>query len=267
MDAQQTTTTGPNDADFLIEKMNLLGVLFSMMIYVMLLALITTGCTFVPQIASLGSNLWTDISTAPGIAYLTLSLSINTILTFLIVGRILYIGRRLRCFGPRYGQYTSVVALIIESAALYTFWALISVIACGVNSPLQFALLPALGQVQAIPPLLILTRVASGRALAKDTYSSLSVRTGTGVRFSTSIDTLPPYSGPDKDRELLGGRSPSFKGSMNKPPITLFEPATSKPHLARLDLGAWTQTYSDHSLVTSATSPPIESPRHVYFPA
>ena len=112
-------------------------------------ASVATGAAFVPNIASLGSNLWTDISTVPGIAYLTLSLSVNTILTFLIVGRIIYIRQRLRQFGTiQCEHYTSIISLLIESAALYTFWALISVIACGISSPVQFALLPALGQLQ-----------------------------------------------------------------------------------------------------------------------
>lgn len=108
-----------------------------------------TGSVYVPSIASLGSNLWTDISTAPGIAYLTLSLSLNTILTFLIVGRIILIGWHLRALGASHWRvYTSVITLLIESAALYTLWALISVIACGTNSRVQFALLPSLGQLQ-----------------------------------------------------------------------------------------------------------------------
>ena len=42
----------------------------------------------------------------------------------------------------------AAVAALIESAALYTVYALLAVIACGTNSPMQYVLLPALGQLQ-----------------------------------------------------------------------------------------------------------------------
>ncbi|KAH8097071.1 hypothetical protein BXZ70DRAFT_895385 [Cristinia sonorae] len=230
---------------------------------VILLALIGTGSAFVPNIASLGSNLWTDISTAPGIAYLTLSLSVNVILTFLIVGRIVYLDRRLRALTAHSRHYTCIVALLIESAALYTFWALISVIACGISSPVQFALLPALGQFQAIPPLLILARVASGRALARDTYPI--------TRFSTNcVETTPPPYCSHRDKiEFHRERAPSFVSICS----------TSKPPLEPLDISYGTRISCldikrSHSMNTfdspdifSDSKSPIESPKHVYFSA
>ena len=81
---------------------------------------------------------------------MALSLSINTILTMLIVGRLLFLRRKMsRAFGPAVsGTYTSVVALLIESASLYTIVALMTVIACGVGSSMQHVLLPMLGQLQ-----------------------------------------------------------------------------------------------------------------------
>ncbi len=90
------------------------------------------------------------MSTVAGIAYLVLSLSLNTVLTISIVWRILWIRHTLRrSLGPKHGrEYTSLVALLIESAALYTIVALVAVIACGLNSPIQYALLPVLGQLQ-----------------------------------------------------------------------------------------------------------------------
>ncbi|OBZ77603.1 hypothetical protein A0H81_02403 [Grifola frondosa] len=137
---------------------------------VMLLSLIVVGSIFLPNISSLILNLWTNTSTVPGIAYLTLSLSLNVILTFAIVGRLVYLRRQSRKIGgPGCGVvYTSSVAILVESASLYTVVAFICVIACGVNSPLQNALLPMLGQLQAIPPLLITLRVIEGRAITRD---------------------------------------------------------------------------------------------------
>lgn len=90
------------------------------------------------------------MSVAPGIAYMALSLSINTILTVLIIGRLLLLRRQLAKILPHVHNhmYTSVVALLIESAALYTIVALLTVIACGVGSSMQYVLLPMLGQLQ-----------------------------------------------------------------------------------------------------------------------
>jgi len=165
------------------------------------LALIVTAIVFFPNIAGLGVSRWTNsVSVGPGIAYMALSLCVNTTLTLLIVCRLLLIRRSFRrTLGPHHGQpYTSIVALLIESASLYTIIALMTVITCGVGSPIQYALLPMLGQLQAIPPLLIATRVAEGLALSKSTYSQLSSHVkfspGSPIRslfttFTTTVDS------------------------------------------------------------------------------
>lgn len=150
---------------------------------------------FFPSITSLGINLWSSETSTPGIAYMALSLSVNTILTLLIIGRLLYLRRKLNAIFGTYGSdhsdtYTSVVALLIESAALYTVVALMTVVACGLSSPMQYVLLPMLGQLQvstypynryilcdqyslqAIPPLLITSRLATGTALSRHIYSA-----------------------------------------------------------------------------------------------
>ncbi len=99
-------------------------------------------------------NLWTDNSTALSLAYLILSFSTNVILTFAIALRLLCIRRTMRkALGDRSSIiYTSIVAMFVESASLYTVVALICIVACGVSSPLQNALLPMLGQLQVRGP-------------------------------------------------------------------------------------------------------------------
>lgn len=96
-------------------------------------------------------NLWTDTSVAPGIAYMALSLSINTTLTISIIVRLLFVRRQLgKAMGKENPSQTYIIAVaaLIESAALYTVYALLAVIACGTNSSMQYVLLPALGQLQ-----------------------------------------------------------------------------------------------------------------------
>lgn len=67
--------------------------------------------------------------------------------------------------------------------------------------------------------MLIIARVASGRALPSDHGAS----TVTKVRFSTNLsDTLPPYCTGEKG-DYLRGRSPSFTSSIYKPPLESFD--------------------------------------------
>lgn len=55
----------------------------------------------------------------------------------------------LRTFGTDHGKvYISLVVILIESASLYTIWALTSLILYGKDSPGQFIVLPAQGQIQ-----------------------------------------------------------------------------------------------------------------------
>ncbi len=107
------------------------------------------------NISLLSINLWTDRSTALSLAYLALSLSINVTLTLAIVSRLIYFRRLLpKYFGDASirSVYTSIVAMFVESASLYTLVAFSCIIACGVNSPVQNALLPMLGQLQVSNP-------------------------------------------------------------------------------------------------------------------
>lgn len=159
------------------------------------LALLVVGIKFFPKIEGLGVNLWTDTSVAPGIAYMALSLSINTTLTISIIARLLFVRRQL---GKAMGKdnpsqtYITAVAALIESAALYTVYALLAVIACGTNSPMQYVLLPALGQLQ------VCTRFSaqSDQTLIHEIYRLfrhylLRVDLRTAVRGYTSLTGAP----------------------------------------------------------------------------
>ncbi|KAI0765160.1 hypothetical protein C8Q74DRAFT_1371012 [Fomes fomentarius] len=168
----------------------------------MLVSLIGVGTVSLPNISMLIVNLWTDNSTALSLAYLILSFSINVILTFAIAFRLLCIRRTMRkALGDRSSIiYTSTVAMFVESASLYTIVALICIVACGVSSPLQNALLPMLGQWQAIPPLLITIRVMEHRDRRiefdpRTEPSTLEFRHPVGT-VSSESDAKPPPYGP-----------------------------------------------------------------------
>ncbi|PBK76494.1 hypothetical protein ARMSODRAFT_1078617 [Armillaria solidipes] len=111
-------------------------------------------------------TFWATTSVRLGIAFWSISAGLNIVFTFLIATRLLLIRRRANAvLGPSHGShYTSVLAIVIESAALYSLWALIFLITYARNNPVQNILLPPLGQIEGIAPLLIILRVIRGRA-------------------------------------------------------------------------------------------------------
>ncbi|RPD65633.1 hypothetical protein L226DRAFT_236848 [Lentinus tigrinus ALCF2SS1-7] len=154
-----------------------------------LVSLVGLGIVSMRNISLLSVNLWTDRSTVLSLAYLTLSLSINVTLTLAIVSRLIYFRHRLRnlkIYGDTYlrRMYTSVVAMFVESAALYTVVAISCIVAFRMNSPVQNALLPLLGQLQAIPPLLIAIRVLEYRVITPEAFPP---STPSAITFNTPL--------------------------------------------------------------------------------
>lgn len=98
-------------------------------------------------------NLWTACELTPCITYLTLSFAVNLVFTAGVIWRLAYIRREIGdILGPDVARvYTSVVAMLIESASLYTVISFLAIIACARRILMQGALLPMLGQLQVCP--------------------------------------------------------------------------------------------------------------------
>lgn len=98
-------------------------------------------------------TFWSSKSMQFGIAYWSLSISLNIILTLSIATRIWLARYRIRkTLGSQHSvQYISITAMLIESAALYAVWGMTFLICYARNTPFQNILLPPLGQVQASP--------------------------------------------------------------------------------------------------------------------
>lgn len=96
------------------------------------------------------SNLWTALSAQFVLAYFTLSLSLNILLTLLIVLRLLIHRHRAREYlGATHAtNYTSIVAMLVESSALYTAFSLIFIVSYVRKSAVQNLFLPVLGEIQ-----------------------------------------------------------------------------------------------------------------------
>lgn len=103
------------------------------------------GCTLIFMLTRPGVVLWAKVSTDLLTAYFSLSVAFNIILTLAIVAKLVTARHRASKLGP----YTSVSAMFIESACLYSAFGVILLIATGLKSAaLQNLVLPTLSQAQ-----------------------------------------------------------------------------------------------------------------------
>lgn len=88
-----------------------------------------------------GGNFFAGISVQLGVAYYTVSVSLNTILTCMICYRMVRHGRKvLEYLGHEYASsYFAVVALVVESALPFTLSGIVFLVSFGLNSPTSVA--------------------------------------------------------------------------------------------------------------------------------
>lgn len=147
------------------------------------------GVILLFQLTQPNANLWSTTTVNFGLPYWSISTGLNVLVTILIVGRLFVIRRRTRAAlsNSHSRTYTSIAAMLIESAALYTSVALIFIVTYARNSDIQNLVLPVLGQVQAISPLLIMWRVARGQAISRETMAS---QNGHGASASVAVSKI-----------------------------------------------------------------------------
>ncbi|TDL29997.1 hypothetical protein BD410DRAFT_703038, partial [Rickenella mellea] len=123
------------------------------------------------QSAQPGASLWSHTTISFAVPYWSLSLSLNLLVTLMIATRLLMMRNKIiAVLGPEHSKtYTSVAAMMVESAAPYSITGLIFIICYARASNVQNLVLPVLGQIMCISPELIMLRVALGRAWTRDT--------------------------------------------------------------------------------------------------
>lgn len=84
------------------------------------------------------------------LAYYVMSLALNVIVTLLIVGRLLHFRRRIvRALGPDHvSTYANIVSILVESASLYSVFALLFLVPFGLGNNLGNVFLQTVSQVQ-----------------------------------------------------------------------------------------------------------------------
>ncbi|KAF8553519.1 hypothetical protein OG21DRAFT_1441755 [Imleria badia] len=135
----------------------------------MLAGSVAMGIMFLIQVSTTNPYVTNGINfTLP---YLSLSLALNIILTMAIVLRLLTFRYRIvSVLGPKYGtQYTSIAAMIIESAALYSAVSVTFLVLFGIGNPVSQVFVQSLNQFQTIATLLIVFRVAQGKGWTEET--------------------------------------------------------------------------------------------------
>lgn len=138
----------------------------------MLAASVVMGILWLLQLTS-DSPFFTSNNINYIVPYISLSLALNIIITIVIVLRLLTYRHRIsKVLGSGYGtQYTSIAAMIVESAALYSAFSLALLILFLLNNPISAAFIELLPQIQVIAMLLIVFRVAQGKGWSQDTMS------------------------------------------------------------------------------------------------
>ncbi|KAG7088751.1 hypothetical protein E1B28_012719 [Marasmius oreades] len=132
------------------------------------------GVLFLKQVGTVSQSPWDATGINFTIPYYTMSLALNIIVTILIVLRLLIYRHRItKAMGPMHGsQYTSLVAMVVESAAIYSTFALCFLVPFAVKSPLAQLFLQGLAQIQGVSTFLIIFRIAQGKGWSHDAYTN-----------------------------------------------------------------------------------------------
>ncbi|KAJ2929911.1 hypothetical protein H1R20_g7176, partial [Candolleomyces eurysporus] len=98
------------------------------------------------------------------ILYGSLAVGLNVLLTLMIIIRLSLLRRKIaRTLGTaRMSQYTSIIAMLVESASIFVFAVLLYIIPLGLRSVVAVVPMIVMNMVQAISSFMIIYRVAQG---------------------------------------------------------------------------------------------------------
>jgi len=160
--------------------------------------------------------VWYNIDTV--LIYLCIDVGFTLIYTILVTRRLLVMrGQMKRIMGGYSSVYDTVVLMIIESAMLYTPFAILFIFAFAFNSNISNLCFLAASHVQGIAQLLIIVRVARGRSIT-DEWSAGVTAAPSSIAFSgTTLDptegtNLEPIARPERDTSAV--QLPSMKAEV-----------------------------------------------------
>jgi len=147
------------------------------------------GITTLYYSGSPGGDDFAGLALGTSTAYLACTMTINFSMTALIVARILYFarttGRMLANGSTR--QYFGVIAIVVESAALYTVFSLMYLITFAIGSDLSALFMSFYAMFTVISPQLIIMRVVTGSAWSRTTHNDLATISFADHPVSTNV--------------------------------------------------------------------------------
>ncbi|KAK0471097.1 hypothetical protein IW261DRAFT_1513054 [Armillaria novae-zelandiae] len=153
------------------------------------MVVITIVQSAVPQ-----TTLFSGLPIHFAIAWISLTVGFNVIVTTLICYRLLSFYRAIHKTLPSEmtNTYTSISAMMLESAAPFTISGIVYVIAFAIKSPTQQVFAGIWGVMVSLSPQFIITRVAMGIAWNKDTVGrftdTLAFRVDTSGTFFSDVE-------------------------------------------------------------------------------
>ncbi|KAI0693072.1 hypothetical protein BC835DRAFT_1093748 [Cytidiella melzeri] len=185
---------------------------FAVMLFPVLLWLgsFVTGLLFLLQVSA--NSPWVDGGTINWtIPFFALSLSLNIILTICIVLRLLIFRKYIvSALGNSHGsQYTSIAAMVVESAAIFSIFSILFLVPFALNHPLNEIFFQALSGVQIIATVLIMFRVAQGKSWDDNTAQ----QGVSSMRFGT-MQSGPSSSGGGVSGHRIGVNTSAKDGGL-----------------------------------------------------
>ncbi|KAH9916130.1 hypothetical protein B0H21DRAFT_695281 [Amylocystis lapponica] len=118
-----------------------------------------------------------------GLAYFTVTIALNVLVTCLICGRILWLARGLG--GQATHPYFGVVAIIVESALPFSLCGVVFLVLYAVNSEVSIVFRASYVMFSCISPQMLILRVISGRA-----WTSASEGTSSALVFQSHLQVI-----------------------------------------------------------------------------
>jgi hypothetical protein len=134
------------------------------------------------------------------LAYLCIEVGHTVIYTILVTNRLFVMRGRMKQIMAQYDSstYGAVALMVIESAALYSVFAIIFIVAFGIRSyGVATLCFLSIGKIQGIAQLFIIIRVARGRAVTRE-WSTQGTTIPAAIAFTRTVSDIT--EGTDNER-------------------------------------------------------------------
>ncbi|KAG1738396.1 uncharacterized protein EDB91DRAFT_1024696, partial [Suillus paluster] len=152
------------------------------------IAMIITSILVLIQ-SSFGA-IWYNINTQ--LIYLCIEVGLSVIYTVLVTNRLLVMRGLMKQVMREFDSsiYDTVIIMVIESAMLYSVCAIIFIVSFGLHSSVSNLCFLSISHVQGIAQLLIIIRVARGRAITCERSTPVAA-VSTSITFSGTVSDSP----------------------------------------------------------------------------